>query len=295
MARRGLPWVLAGTLLVGVGIVGCTSSPPPKAKKTDPAQAAKDTNTGDPTLEPRFRQAFAVATRKDPPPDYPPPPDQTKTGKSVGKIYEEVVKTWDGVRFLSDSGKRLAYHAVLDTEQGTIDIELRPDWAPNHVRSFIALARTGYYDGLTFEQTLHEEQVGEDGEKRVLDQVTGGCPLGTGDLYQGNVGYWLKDEIDEQKPVSHEAGVVGAVRGEEPDSNGCRFYITLNRAPFLDGHFSAFGKVSRGLDVARKIWSQPSIESDDPLVPSRPVKPVVIRSVKITAKEVDKVGPGGDN
>ena len=286
-------WSLVVLTAVIVAVVGCNKpAPPPPA----PNQDSQDTKSaGNTAGEARFRQPFADATRKDPPNDFPPPPDVTLTGKSVGKIYEQVIKAWDDIPFVTEAGQRIVYHAILDTELGAIEIELRPDWAPNHVRSFIALARVGYYDSLTFEQTLHEEQVGDDGEKRVLDQIQGGCPLGTGDLYQGNIGYWLKDEIDEKNPVTHEAGVIGACRSEEPDSDGCGFSITLNKAPFLDGHFTVFGKVSQGLDVARNIWAKPTIETEDPFVPSRPVKPVVIRKMTISAKEVDKPGPGGDN
>jgi peptidyl-prolyl cis-trans isomerase B (cyclophilin B) len=306
MTHRESRWGRSGATFLLLGVVfgfcglGCNRLfPGPAPAPTDSGQAAGPAQDASPAaddfVEARFRQPFAEATRKDPPNDYPPPPDVTRTGKSVGKIYEAVVQSWDGIRFVSDAGKRLAFHALLDTEMGEIDIELRPDWAPNHVRSFVALARAGFYDGLLFEQTLHEEYQAEDGMKRVLDQIQGGCPLGTGDLYTGNVGYWLKDEIDEKTPIKHEEGIVGACRGEEPDTGGCRFYITLCRAPFLDGNFTVFGKICRGLDVARKIWGQPTVEVEDASLPSRPLKPVVIRKVTIVTKEVDKTGPGGDN
>jgi peptidyl-prolyl cis-trans isomerase B (cyclophilin B) len=279
--------------VIGVCVLGCNRFWPVAAKPTAKEPAAEAPK--DPNADTRPPGPFTDATRKDPPNDYPPPPDVTKTGKSVGKIYEAVVKSWNDIAFVTEAGKRVVHHAVLDTELGQIDIELRPDWAPNHVRSFVALARAGFYDGLVFEQTLHEEYLGEDGQKRVLDQIQGGCPMGTGDVYQGNVGYWLKDEIDEKEPVKHVEGIVGACRGEEPNSDGCRFYVTLCQAPFLDGNYSAFGKVCQGLDVARKIWSQPTVEVEDAATPPRPVKPIVIRKVTITTKEVDKTGSGGDN
>jgi peptidyl-prolyl cis-trans isomerase B (cyclophilin B) len=283
-------------VLASIGGLGCDRFFP-GAAKADPTPSVenKPAKPDDGGVDARFRQKFTEAVRKEPPNDYPLPPNVTTTGKSVGKIHEQVVKNWDGIRFLNENKKRLAYHAILETELGVIDIELRPDWAPNHVRSFVALSQLGFYDGLLFEQTLHEEYIGEDMQKRVLDQIQAGCPLGLGDLYQGNVGYWLKDEFNEKEPIKHEEGIVGACRGEDPDTSGCRFYITLCKAPFMDGNFTAFGKITRGLDVARKIWSQPTVPNEDASVPSRPVKPIVIKKVTITTKEVDKTDPGGDN
>ncbi len=295
MSRRAVGWVWSAALLavlLGVCASGCDRLFP-KPKPTAPAGESLD--PADANIPPRFRQKFAEATRKDPPDDYPKPPDKTMAGKSVGTVHEQVVKSWSGIRFLTEDGKRRVFHAVLDTELGEIDIELRPDWAPNHVRSFVALAQAGFYDGLVFEQTLHEEYTGEDGQKRVLDLIEGGCPLGTGDLYQSNVGYWLKDEIDAKNPVKQEEGIVGAGRSEEPDTNDCRFYVLLCKAPHFDGNYTAFGKVCRGLDVARKIWAQPTVEVEDLNVPPRPKKPVVIRKVTVSTKEVDKTEPGGDN
>src|SRR5262249_2314125 len=92
-------------------------------------------------------------------------------------------------------------------------------------------------------------------------------------------------------------GVVGACRGFEADTAGCRFYINLRKAPFLDGNFSVFGQVTQGLDVARAIARQPVRRDDqNPEQDHRPLKPVAIRKVVIhseVAKKRPKVGPGG--
>lgn len=232
--------------------------------------------------DPRMEQSFADATLTEPPVGDLPPPEATLAGKSVGKLYSQVVKVWDTVRFASAGGKRLAYKAVLDTEMGTIEIALRPDMAPNHVRSFVALAKAGYFDGLVFERTVHEE-----GPDAKLELIEAGCPLGTGELGYGSIGYWLKPEFSPQ--ALHEEGTVGAFHGDDGDTSTCKFYITLSPAPFMDEHYTVFGKVTQGLDVARKILSMP-IRNDTP-EGDRPLKPVVIRAVTIQVAEVEKAGP----
>src|SRR5262249_34311204 len=154
------------------------------------------------------------ATTADPPGEWQRPPDVTMTNKSVGKLYEQVVHLWDDIRFQTPSGKKIAYRAILDTELGPIAITLRPDLAPNHVRSFVALAKVGYFDGLVFERTIREAVEGRPDAK--LELIEGGCPVGTGEPGYGSIGYWLKPEFHPQ--ATHVEGVIGASHGEEADT-----------------------------------------------------------------------------
>lgn len=277
-------------LLSALGLAGCgkqTPAPPPDAQAAAQANAAvKNEQTA--ALDASLHQSFADATIKQEdgiPDGWQLPPETTMTGKSVGKLYTQVVGLWDGIRFLSAGGKRLGYHAVLDTEMGPIDITLRPDLAPNHVRSFVALARAGYYDGLAFDTVIHELADGRPDSK--LDLIEAGCPLGTGEAGFGSVGYWLKPEISPQ--ATHEEGTVGASHTGNSDAEACKFYITLCPAPGLDGDYTIFGKVTQGLDVARKIATMPM--SNDAPEGSRPAKPVIIRKVTIETSEVENWGP----
>jgi cyclophilin family peptidyl-prolyl cis-trans isomerase len=238
---------------------------------------AAASGSSQPALQgPRFEQSFAEATRAEPPADWQRPPDVTLAGKSVGKLYTEVVDRWPTIRFATADGKSIAYRAVLDTELGAIAIDLRPDLAPNHVRNFVVLALVGCYDGLVFERTVHTRS--EEQPEAEIELIEGGCPVGTGDLGQGSIGYWLKPEFSQEP---HDLGTVAACHGEEPDTAACRFYLTLTKAPFLDGNFTVFGKVTEGIDVARRIFSLPV--RNDPEFPEgdRPEKPVVIRKVTI--------------
>src|SRR5207244_7503839 len=133
-------------------------------------------------------------------------------------------------------------------EDGSLTLALLPNVAPNHVRNFVALARAGYYDGLLFEHVIQQEGDGPDAR---LELVEAGCPLGTGEAGIGHLGYWLPPEFSDK--VKHEEGTVGACRADDPDTAGCRFYITLSKAPVMDGNFTVFGRVTSGLDVVRRI------------------------------------------
>jgi cyclophilin family peptidyl-prolyl cis-trans isomerase len=298
--RQGLRQFAACVLLGTVGLTGCgqKAAEPEAAKQADPpaqvaAAPAPAAATAQAPLPPPpddgRHQPFDKATRRadDPPEECNRPPDATVSGKPVFKLYNEVVRLWDTIRYVTPAGKRVAYSATIETDLGNIEIELHPEWAPNHVRNFVALARAGYYDGLFFDRVRHEES--EDEAATPLESIEAGCPLGTGDPGNGSIGYWLNPETPEGDPKpTHEEGTVGACRGAEPDTAACRFYITLCKAPYLDGNYTVFGKVTRGLDVARKIHVRPVIVDDEDADGSRrPEKPVIIKKVTNHTQETE--------
>jgi cyclophilin family peptidyl-prolyl cis-trans isomerase len=227
--------------------------------------------------DPRLKQSFAEATRADVPADFQRPPDLTLTGKSVGKLYSDLVTLWPTIGLTAPDGTLIPYVATVETDLGAIEIALRADLAPNHVRNFICLAKLGYYDGLVFERTVHAKPA--DHPEQEVDVLEGGCPLGTGDIGIGSLGYWLKPEYSTE---THDVGTIGAPRGTDPDTACCRFYVTLSKAPFLDGNFTVFGKATSGLDVAKRIFSLPVRNDADYPEGDRPEKPVVIRKVTIS-------------
>jgi cyclophilin family peptidyl-prolyl cis-trans isomerase len=308
-AKRGESLVrcLAAAALVGaLALTGCDKQPveseqagsvPQDASQTksdQPAATAKEATTpvGDASWQAKH-EPFDKATRggDDPPANSNPPPDVTVSGKPVYKIFKEVIGLWDSIRLVTPEGKPIHYSAIVETDFGNIEIALRPDLAPNHVRNFVALARAGYYDGLFIDRICHEENEVEPGKVQIFDSIEAGCPLGNGEPGNGSIGYWLKPEFPTaEAKVTHELGSVGACRGMEPDSAACRFYITLCDAPFLDGNFTIFGKVTQGLDVARIISKQPTREHEEDVAGSlRPDKPIVIKKVTIHTS----VGEGG--
>ena len=226
----------------------------------------------------KFRQSFDEATREDRPYENDMLPRQTLTGRSVGVLYEEVRMDWDGVKLVSNAGKVLVYPVTVHTIYGDIELELHPEWAPNHVRSFVALARVGYYDGLTFDRRIEQESARE--EIPSLKMVEAGCPMGMGAHDLGSIGYWLKAEVNPD--IKHDEGIIGAWHGEDPDTAACRFYICLSKAPTLDGRFTTFAKVVHGMEVVRRIYTQPfKVHDDDEEGCHRFQEPPVISKVVV--------------
>jgi peptidyl-prolyl cis-trans isomerase B (cyclophilin B) len=258
----------------------------PSAPAHEPAAAPKL------TIDPRLNQTFDDAIRPDPPAEWPRLAETTVTGKSVGKLYTDVVRLWKTITFVTAEGKRVEYSATLQTDLGEIDIALLPEAAPNHVRNFVALARVGYYDGLVFERIVHQESDVQQGVE--LDLIEGGGPLGAAQPDYDSIGYWLKPEFD--KNIKHVEGTVGATRAEEEATAACKFYIIVGKAPeSLNGNSTVFGKVTRGLEVARNIHQQPVIIDETDGGYHRPEKPVVIRKVIIHTREADGPGANGEN
>lgn len=270
-------WMLA--------LAGCGQKPA-ENKVSDASASAVVADSGPassaaaPGPEARLQQPFLDATTQDPPPGWQRPPDTTLTGKSVGKFFTDVTRRWETIKFVSAAGKPLQFQAIIDTEIGPIHLELWPDIAPNHVRNFVALAQAGYYNGLVFERAINQTLVGDTEAK--LQMIEGGCPMGTGEMGYGSIGYWLKPE--QSAKVTHEEGTVGAWHGPDEDMDACKFYINLCKAPFLDGQYTAFGKVTQGLDIAHKVLSLPVRNDADYPEGDRPVKPIVIRQITIESK-----------
>ena len=168
MAVRVSSFVLMGLLLAG--LVGCHRAPARPREKPAPV---KD----DPAAQ-RMIQTFEEATRRTQPVEAPQPPDLTMTGKSVGKLYADVVRLWKEIPYKTPDGKRIEYSATLETEMGNIEIALLADAAPNHVRNFVALARAGYFEGLSFDRLLHVVVESRSGQGADSRRDRGGDPLG---------------------------------------------------------------------------------------------------------------------
>ena len=128
------------------------------------------------------------------------------------------------------------YKAHMETDKGTMVIELFADKTPNTVNNFVFLSREGYYDGVIFH--------------RVIDNfmVQGGDPTGTG---MGGPGYKFGDEFHQS--LKHDKQGVLSMANAGPGTNGSQFFITHIPTPWLDGKHSVFGQVVEGLDVLMSI------------------------------------------
>ncbi|MFO0866717.1 MAG: peptidylprolyl isomerase [Gemmataceae bacterium] len=264
---------------IAVGAAGCKKPEAEKAATGDAKVPAVVVSQQAAPVAEACDDPFRSAVVLDPPQGEQRPPDQTAAGKNVARIFEQIAGNsmagglWDQVRF-PKAGKLLAR---LKTDQGDVVIELWHDVAPRHVRNFVALAKSGYFDGLKFHRSTRQEA----GDKTVA-YLEGGCPLGTGEYGYGSIGYWLKPEI--MADLKHDEGTVGMWSSKDPESGddlnnaSTKFYMTLNKAPWMDGQYTIFGRIVQGLDVAHTINRRP-VHDDE--FKDRPKEAVVIRSVTI--------------
>jgi peptidyl-prolyl cis-trans isomerase B (cyclophilin B) len=127
--------------------------------------------------------------------------------------------------------------ATIETEKGTIQLELFDEDAPKTVANFEKLANDGFYDGLTFH--------------RVIDDfmIQGGCPKGTG---TGGPGYQFDDEPGALA-LKHDTPGTLSMANAGPNTNGSQFFITHGPTPHLDGKHAVFGRVTEGQDVVDRI------------------------------------------
>ena len=171
----------------------------------------------------------------------------------------------------TDTKKTMQDVAVLDTNLGEIDIAFYPDKAPGHVKNFIDLAKKGFYDGTKFHRVIPGFM------------IQGGDPNSKGDdrssYGMGGPGYTIKAEFND---ISHVRGIVSMARSSDPNSAGSQFFIVVADSKFLDGQYTVFGHVIKGMDVADKIVNLPRDNRDNPL----PQNPAIIKSVKIVQQEV---------
>ena len=125
----------------------------------------------------------------------------------------------------------------LDTSEGEVTLELWDDVAPKHAANFLKLVDDGFYDGLTFHRIIPDFM------------IQGGCPRGDG---TGGPGWHVDAEFNNRK---HEPGVLSAARSSDPNSAGSQFFVCLTRenCQHLDGQYTAFGKVTQGMDAVEKI------------------------------------------
>ena len=124
---------------------------------------------------------------------------------------------------------------ILETTQGPVTIEMRPDLAPGHVARIKELVREGFYDGIVFH--------------RVIDgfMAQTGCPQGTG---TGGSGKKLKAEFNAEP---HTRGAVSMARAQSPDSADSQFFIVFDDATFLDKKYTVWGRVIGGMENVDKI------------------------------------------
>jgi peptidyl-prolyl cis-trans isomerase A (cyclophilin A) len=150
--------------------------------------------------------------------------------------------------------------AVFETSMGNFKMEIYEDKAPVTAKNFISLVNKGFYNGLIFHRVI------------AGFMIQGGDPNGDG---TGGPGYTIRDEFNPDLKFD-SAGVVGMANAG-PNTGGSQFFITLAPTPWLNNHYSIFGKVIQGMDVVNAIGKVQTGAND------KPVKAVVIKKITIEA------------
>ena len=145
---------------------------------------------------------------------------------------------------------------LLTLAGGTVTIQMRPDWAPAHVKRIKELVREGFYDGLTFHRVI----------EGFMAQT--GDPSGSGN---GGSGKRIKAEFND---ANHDRGTCSMARARDVNSADSQFFICLANSHFLDGEYTAWGRVTDGMEHVD------AIAKGEP-----PAKPDKIITMKVMADE----------
>jgi peptidyl-prolyl cis-trans isomerase B (cyclophilin B) len=223
--------------------VGCSAAP---------SAATETTTTG---------STSSVATNET---KTPAATESTKTAPSEQESTTKPAQTATKDQGPSD-GK--GEKAVITTSMGVIEIEFLSNKAPNTIANFRKLAKLEFYDNTKFHRIIKGFMI-QGGDPNTK-------PGATGQPGTGGPGYQVKAEFNDTK---HLPGIVSMARSSDPDSAGSQFFIVHEAAPHLDGGYTAFGRVIKGMDVVNKIANVETDGGDAPLTP------VVVKSIRIVKK-----------
>lgn len=144
--------------------------------------------------------------------------------------------------------------AVIKTQLGDMEVVFFPDKAPNHVQNFIKLAKSGYYNGTIFHRVIPGFMI-QGGDPNTKD------PKKPETYGMGGPSEKLKAEFND---TPHRRGIVSMARTNDPNSAGSQFFIVVKDSNFLDGQYTVFGEVVKGMEVADKIVNLPRNARDLP-------------------------------
>ncbi|MBN2011087.1 peptidylprolyl isomerase [candidate division KSB1 bacterium] len=157
--------------------------------------------------------------------------------------------------------------AVIKTTMGTIELEFFAEKAPNHCANFKKLANAGFYDGTTFHRVVPGFVI-QGGD--ILTRDDNPANDGTGDA-----GYKLNAEFND---IHHDRGIISTARGRDINSAGTQFFICVSPKYHLDGQYTVFARVTKGMDIVDKIVG---VERDSH---DRPKVDVVMEEVRVVKK-----------
>jgi peptidyl-prolyl cis-trans isomerase B (cyclophilin B) len=189
--------------------------------------------------------------------------------KLATAVLAAIAITKGSIVMAADSNKV----AVIETKYGKMVIEFWDKDAPGTVDNFVKLSEKGFYNGTTFHRIVKGFMI-QGGDP--LSKDPSNAMVGTGDP-----GYKIKAEFNKNK---HTFGVISMARSQHPDSAGCQFFICLDDASFLDGQYTAFGKLLAGDDVLKKIGDVETKMDRNGREKSTPTERVIIEKISIVSK-----------
>lgn len=133
----------------------------------------------------------------------------------------------------------------IETTKGTVEVALFPEAAPKTVANFVALAKQGFYDGTTFHRVI-PGFVAQGGDPLSKTLKPGDPQIGTGGAEKT-----LEDE--HGNGLKHLRGALAMAHSAAPNSASSQFYITYDAIPHLDGGYTIFGQVTKGMDVVDRL------------------------------------------
>ncbi len=242
---------LVFTLLL-IGLTACAAPAENKAATEAPepgaetAQAADATDATDATEEAATEATDAAEAE----------PEQEMTDKPDSYYVDKIVE--------------------LNTDAGVIAIRFFPDVAPNHVKNFIDLSESGFYNGTKFHRIMPGFVIqGGDPNSREGDPSTWGT---------GGSGKKLKAEFNS---IHHKRGILSMARSADPDSASSQFFVCVADAGALDNQYTVFGEVSSGMDVVDKVVAGPRTGPRN----DQAVEPVTIKEAVVREAADDEKGP----
>jgi peptidyl-prolyl cis-trans isomerase B (cyclophilin B) len=247
LGRRSVP---AALLLILTFLAGASSQ---EVKKTAPEPGATSTTTTAPatttTAAPQQKTEGAA----------PPKKINSRPADSPASAREP---------FDDATAEKMSGQCVrLETEAGLIEIEMLAEVAPETVRNFLNLTATGAFDTTTFSRV-------------VRDFVVQGGNLSTSQKWGLELAKRAARKIpDEPSQVKHERGIVSMARPDEPNSATTHFFILVGEATQLDGKFSAFGRVTKGMEVVDAM-NKAEAENEKPNKPVRVTRATAAQCVK---------------
>jgi len=188
----------------------------------------------------------------------------------TGTALAQQISQLTSQEFSQEEIDDMRHKAVLiTTNEGTMMIEVFPEDAPNHVHNFLKLVESGYYDGMIFHRIIPGFMI-QTGDPNTKDPEIDRSKWGS-----GGPGYQMNSEFNF---LQHERGIISMARQNNPDTAGSQFFIVHRHSSFLDGQYTAFGKLVPLGNSHKTLDRIANLETDRNDAPIDPSQAIIIEA-----------------